>query len=404
MRIYEMILYSMNSMRQRNVRSWLTVLGIIVGITSVIVLVGLVHGLKDDLKRQLESFGPRTIIVFPVNIEQTGFAGSSSFSPTSGKLYEKDYEQLRKVQEIEVISKVIIGRTTLVYKNTSVDASVYAVEADAFKKTVSTIEVEEGRFLFSSDQNAVVVGNDFAKDTFDKKLELGSHLIIGDNTYRLVGVLKKTGNTVAQVDNVVYLPFDKGRVLFNDSMVENEISAIRIQIKDGADMDETSEQIESIMLSSHRTTEDKKDFSLITPKFISQQVDNITSALTLFFGAVAGVSLIVGAIGIANTMFMSVMERKREIGILKSLGAGENKIMQLFLVESSLIGVAGGAIGLFLGVTIIQLIRLIANLPAVVYPEIAISAVLFSGFIGIIAGTVPAHRAAKLEPVEALRG
>lgn len=399
-----MILYAMNALRQRNVRSWLTVLGIIVGITSVIVLVGLVHGLKDDLKRQLESFGPRTIIVFPVNIEQTGFAGSSSFSPTSGKLYEKDYEQLRKVQEIEVISKVIIGRTTLVYKNTSVDASVYAVEADAFKKTVSTIEVEEGRFLFSSDQNAVVVGNDFAKDTFDKKLELGSHLIIGDNTYRLVGVLKKTGNTVAQVDNVVYLPFDKGRVLFNDSMVENEISAIRIQIKDGADMDETSEQIESIMLSSHRTTEDKKDFSLITPKFISQQVDNITSALTLFFGAVAGVSLIVGAIGIANTMFMSVMERKREIGILKSLGAGENKIMQLFLVESSLIGVAGGAIGLFLGVTIIQLIRLIANLPAVVYPEIAISAVLFSGFIGIIAGTVPAHRAAKLEPVEALRG
>lgn len=403
MNLLDMIHYAVSALRQRSVRSWLTVLGIVVGITSVIVLVGLVQGLKDDVKSELEGFGPRTVVVIPLNVEEAGFGGSSSFSPTTGKLFVKDYTRLKRLVEIDLIAKVITGRATVQYKTKQVDASIFAIEPNVFKQTVGTLEINQGRFLFSADQKAAVIGNDFAEDTFDKKVELGSELIIGQGKYKVVGILKKTGNTVAQVDNVIYIPFKEGEHIFGDSLVDGELSAIRIQLKENTDVDEATERIESVMLASHRTTKDKKDFSLITPKFINQQVENITSVLTLFLGAIAGISLIVGGIGIANTMFMAVMERRKEIGVLKSIGATQSQILNIFLVESSIIGLAGGALGLLMGVTLIQLIRVLANLPAAVYLEVAIGAVLFSALVGIIFGTVPAKQAAELDPVDALR-
>jgi ABC-type antimicrobial peptide transport system permease subunit len=164
-----------------------------------------------------------------------------------------------------------------------------------------------------------------------------------------------------------------------------------------------SSRIEDELISSHRVSKDKKDFSVITADFINRQLDTVTGLLTLFLGGIAGIALLVGGIGIANTMFMSVTERQREIGILKSLGAKESEILQLFLVESSLIGILGGIFGILLAFLIGFAISALAQINVAISPEVALFASLFSALVGVISGMVPARNAAKMDPVEALR-
>ena len=158
------------------------------------------------------------------------------------------------------------------------------------------------------------------------------------------------------------------------------------------------------MLAAHRVTEDNKDFSVITSDFINQQLDQVTGILSIFLGGVASIALLVGGVGIANTMFMSVAERKREIGILKSIGAREEEILRLFLVESSIIGFAGGFFGLVLAYILSYLITFLSGVTVIIDPSIVIGAILFSATVGVISGVFPAKQAAELDPVEALTG
>jgi putative ABC transport system permease protein len=174
-------------------------------------------------------------------------------------------------------------------------------------------------------------------------------------------------------------------------------------VKEGDDMAAAADEVNTMMLASHRVTEDNKDFMVITADFINTQLDQITGTLTLFMGALAGISLIVGGVGISNTMFMAAMERRKEIGTLKAIGATEKDIERLFLVESSMIGAAGGFAGLVIAFLLILLVNLSGIVSAVFIPWVAFGALIFSAFVGIVAGVFPAKQAAKLDPIETLR-
>ena len=402
MKLHEMVIYALRSLQNRSLRSWLTILGIILGITSMVLLVGMVQGLKDDVEVQLQAFGPRTIIIIPTDVNKVAAYGGVSMAPTSGKLYETDYERVKRVGSIDTITKVLMSRMNAEYKDEAISVSVYGIEADNYQSTSETIQIDVGRFLTSSERGAIVLGADIAQTGFKKAVELGSVVTLAGKQFRVAGILKKSGSSVGGVDSTIFMPIEDARQLLGDSLAPNELSAIRIVVKEGADPEEAAAEIEDIMLSSHRVNEDNKDFSLVTAAYIDSQVSQTTSLLSLFLGAIAGISLAVGGIGIANTMFMSILERRREIGLLKAVGMTENGILGLFVLESSLIGIGGGVIGIVLGAVLLRIVALL-SFPSALPAYVVAIALVFSAAVGVISGFIPARQAAKLDPVEALR-
>jgi len=402
MNIRDMVYYSYNALHYRKLRSWLTIIGIIVGISTIVILIGLVQGLSDDITSQLDAFGSKTIIISPVSTSGAS-AAAASFMPTKGKLYLDDYERVKRVAEVEYITPVINQVTYAKYKKEEIGLSVLGVEPEIFKQTTGTIDIEEGRFLTDSDRKSIVVGNNIAKDQFDEELHPSSVIYISDQRYTVVGVLKKTGTSFTNLDDAVFMPFEEAQDMFDDIMAEDEITGIRLTVKDGEDPEAVAEEITDILLAAHKVPEDEKDFSVITAAFINEQLESITSILTVFMGALAGISLLVGGVGISNTMFMSVLERTREIGTIKAIGASPKDIETLFLVESSLIGFFGGIAGLIFAFIVILLIDLSGFVPAVFIWWVALGALVFSVIVGVGAGVFPARQAARLDPIEALR-
>ncbi|HSB46652.1 MAG TPA: ABC transporter permease [Candidatus Bilamarchaeum sp.] len=401
MNLLEMLNYSADYLQHHKLRSFLTVLGIVVGVSSVILLVGLIQGLKQDVLAQLEDFGPRTIIVSPLSTSTGGGGPGSSFFPTKGKLFEKDFERVKKIPEIQSITKIISGQTTVMFKNESISASIFGIEAGLFDDTVP-VEVDSGRFIQESDRGVAGLGWDVA-DGFDKEVRTQSNIDLAGRRFKVIGVLKKTGNSFAPIDNVVFIPFDDARDLFNQTLLPDEISAIRLTLKEGSDVDAISSQIEDIMRASHRVAKGEEDFRVISPTFINRQFTGILDLLSVFLGAIASISLIVGAIGISNTMFMSVLERRREIGTMKAIGARTFQIRNLFLVESSMIGLSGGFFGIVVAATLGSIISALFGVTFVFDPLVMAGSALFSVMIGLFSGTFPAIEAAKVDPIEALR-
>jgi len=405
MNLREMAYYSLDYLQHHKLRSFLTVLGIVVGISSVILLVGLVQGLKSDVLKQLEDFGPRTIIITPQSATSSGGGfGASSFLPTKGKLFEKDYERIDKLADIASITKIVMGQTTVVFKNESIGGSVYGIEAGVFDDTVP-VEIEAGRFIQAGDRGVAGLGASIATGFKQTKedVKTGSVISLSGKRFRVIGVLKPTGNSFAPLDSVIFIPIDDARELFNNTLLPNEISAIRLTLKEGSDVDAAGERITDILIASHHVTNDTKDFSVITPTFINKRFSGVLDTLTLFLGAIASISLIVGGIGISNTMFMSVLERRREIGTMKALGAKTDQIRDLFIVESAIIGFIGGFIGLFFAISVGLALVYLANIAFVFDPLVIGGAIVFSIGIGLFSGTFPAIEAAKVDPIEALR-
>ncbi len=401
MNLLDLIRFTFRSLVHQKLRSFLTVLGIVVGISSVVLLVGLVQGLKGDILEQLEDFGPRTIVITPINTQKGGGIGAAAqFMPTSGKLFEKDYERVKRLPEIKSITKVIAGQTTVIFKNESISGSVFGIEAGLFDDTVP-VEIESGRFIQDTDQGVAGLGADVA-DGFDEKVRTQSNIYLSGKRFKVIGVLKPTGNSFAPMDNVVFVAFDDAKELFNESMLEGEISYIRLTLKEGSNVTAASEEITDIMLASHRVTEDEKDFGVISPEFINQRFTSVLDLITIFLGAIASISLIVGGIGISNTMFMNVMERTREIGTMKAVGATQEQIRNIFLAESSIVGLLGGILGILLALGLGSLLT-VFDIAFVFDPFVIAGSAAFSIAVGLISGTLPAIEAAKVDPIVALR-
>ncbi|MBN2477904.1 ABC transporter permease [Candidatus Micrarchaeota archaeon] len=403
MRFQDLIFYSFKNIQRTQLRSWLTMLGIVVGISSVVILIGLAQGLSNEVTSELQSFNPRTIIVIPYSLAQAGQAeyAQASFLPSSGRLYEKDIDRLGRIPELELVSKVVYGGASVAFKDEEISAQVTAIEPDMFLETTS-VELEKGRFLEENERHSVVIGNKIADGTFEKNPGINSYLTIGGKKFRIVGIMKEMGSSFGPSDSSIFINFEDGKDLFSESLGENELSAIRILIKEGFDVKEVTERIEEEIAASHRVSLDEKDFGVISPEFVNEQLESVTSVLAVFLGSIAIVSLLVGGIGISNTMFMNVIERRREIGVLKAIGAEDNDILNLFLLESSLMGLVGGIAGIIIGAAILSVINLF-GITTYIGVDILIGGLFFSLIVGAVSGTLPARKAAEVSPMESLR-
>ncbi len=417
MNLESLVRFSIKNIRTRKLRSWLTILGIIIGVASVVALVSIGQGLQQSIENQLSGLGSQLIFVTPGHSRAGGasfgggeFGGFAPRGTTTGNLTGNDLKLIKSIPDVSLASGIINKQAELKYISETVNINIQGSDP-GLQQQFSTVLLEKGRFLATGDDRVAVLGYNVANELFTKPININNVIFINGQSFRVVGILQQSG-AMAQTDNVVITSLVAARRLFTD-IPNNQFSAIIVKIADNVNAEDAISEIENKLLLSHHITEASQDFTITSSQSILSTISQITSTITIFLGGIAAISLLVGGVGIANTMFMSVMERTRQIGILKALGTTNLDVMKLFVIESSIMGFVGGLIGIFLGTIASNIISEVgirvmglgtrgATVTAVT-PQLLVFAMVFSVLIGAFSGFFPARRAAKLEPVEALR-
>lgn len=407
MKLEDAFAYAVQNMKTASLRSWLTIIGVIVGVIALVCIMAVSEGVQKEIEYMLSAFKPTMMFLVPVNVEG---AGSSSFTTlvgapsTSGKLTERDAQSVADIPGIKTVTRMLIGRASVIFKNTSITAPVYASDANIFEMVQEDMKLESGRYFRDGEHGVIVVGNDVKTKMFGKKgVEVGSAIMINGRNFRVVGILEKFKGSFRESDDAMLLvPYDDGMDLFSKQLAKNEVTIIYVEAHEGQNIKELKERIEKKIASNHKVSLEDKDFSVITPDFIENMVGSVFLVLSTFLIVITLIASVVAGIGVANTMFMAVLERTREIGVLKAMGATEKDILLVFLIESALIGLIGGLIGLAISYGVLQIAESL-GVPVWLSPNIIAFAVLFSMLVGAIAGAIPARQAARLDPVEALR-
>ena len=417
MRFNKSLKLAVNILVHSKLRSWLTIIGIVIGIAAVVAIVSIGAGMQQNVESRLGGLGADIITITPGGGRASaGFRGppgheqgSTATVTTAENLTKKDVLVLQAVGGIEYIQGTVSGRGEMYYLGEKATISIDGVDPLVWKE-MTTSELESGRFFGPSDYNVVVVGSRIAKNTFKQPLTLNRMITIDDKAFKVVGILKESGGFGGD-DNKIIMPIKAARDTLED-VGSDEFDSIVLKATNTDDVDQIMEEADKKLMISRHLTEKGKDFSIRSAKSTQETMSDITQTMTLFLGAIAAVSLLVGAVGIANTMFTSVLEKTKEIGIMKSIGAKNRDIMMIFLLNSAIVGLVGGLLGICLGTGISSLLPLLGmrmmgmgreGMTTVITPMLLIYALLISIGIGMVAGVIPAYRASKLKPVDALR-
>jgi putative ABC transport system permease protein len=415
MKLKKSLKIALNIILHSRLRSWLTIIGIVIGIAAIVSIVSIGQGAQRTLEQNLNSLSADIITISPgfsramgheAGFREGGSPSGSEITTTSKNLTVRDLMALKSVPNIEYIMGVISGSADTSFLGKSARTSIQGVNTAIWKDIVST-ELSSGRYLIQGDVNVVVVGGRIASSIFTD-IQINRQINIEGKPFRIVGILKESGNSD---DSRIFMPIENAvDVLENKD--EKNFDSITVKIKDISLTDDTVSQLtKKLMLSHGILQENKKDFSVNSLKSMQERVSSTLSSMSLFLTAIATISLIVGAIGIMNTMFTSVLERTKEIGILKAIGAKNRDILTIFLLNSGIIGLIGGILGVILGIIGSGIIGQLAagvsmgraSFSTYVSPTVIIGVFLLSIAVGLIAGAVPAYRASKLKPVDALR-
>jgi len=401
--IKDYFLLSFGNLRHRGLRSWLTILGIFIGIAAVVSLISLGQGLQAFVSGQFEEVGGDKILIQP-----RVFAPPGSVTEDELILTQDDLEAVRKVSGVEDAEGALTRTTVAVNGKEQEIVFVNGVNEkylEFFSGTTFT-EPLEGRQLRDSDRNKILVGyNHVFGNIWNKPLRLGDNLKIKGKEFEIIGVLEKQGNPGD--DNSAWMQKETFRELFTTG---NDEGIIVAKTEKGFNPDRVAEEIEDELRDERNERIGQETFSVQSFSQLLQIFTDIFAVVQAILIGIAAISLIVGGIGIMNTMYTSVLERTKEIGIMKAVGAKNQDIFLIFLIESGLLGLAGGAIGIILGIGIGKGVEYVAALQlgsnflqAVVGLPLILGALTFSFVIGAASGVLPAMQAAKLKPTDALR-
>lgn len=399
-------LLGFKNLRRRGIRSWLTLLGILIGIAAVVSLISLGQGLQAAVGAQFGVSSTEIITVQAGGMTGFGPPGSGVIDP----LYKDDVEAIEKLDTVDLAIARNMPSVKIEFKdkvNFGTAISVPDGDDKDFVYETMELEPEVGRLLKDADTRKVMLGYNFYKENgvFEKPIRPGNTILLQDIEFDVVGITAKKGSFL--MDNVVYV---------NDGPLEelmeygDEVDLIVVKVKHKELMDDSQEDIENLLRQRRDVDKGEEDFSVETPEAALETVNQVLGGVQAFVVLIAAISIIVGAIGIINTMTTSVIERKKEIGIMKAVGAKNSDIFMQFFVEAGLLGLIGGLVGVIIGINIgIVGVMAINNfIGASTAPQINLwlifGALVGSFLIGSISGIIPAMKAAKQHPVQALRG
>ncbi len=414
MKAFDIFKLSLSHVKKSKMRSWLTIIGIVIGVAAVVAIISIGQGMQESVQSRLGSLGADLITVTPGFSRAFGgggFGGGSAGS-ASINLTDKDLNVIKQVPGVLYVNGMVSGRSDMILGTEKTPVSISGVDPVVWRSMVTT-QLETGRYLQPGDSNAVVIGYSLAHETFLQPVTLNRPVTIGNKTFKVVGIFVQSGGGFGGGggDNAVFMPADYARDVITSNVPRNTFTSIMVKVANPELANQVASDIVTKLMPARHVNPRTRDFTVTEFAVIQQQITGVVQTISLFLAAIAAVSLLVGAVGIANTMFMSVMERTRQIGLLKALGATDNEVMKLFLMESGLFGFAGGVIGIIFGILVSILISAVGlraigpggTMSAVITPQLLIFALVFSVFVGIISGVVPARTAAKMNPVDALR-
>lgn len=386
---------SFRSILRNKMRSLLTSLGIIIGVGSVIVMVAVGEGSQQQIKEQIQALGSNLIMVFP----ERGQSSANRLTAADSQKLKNEASYLTAVSGTTRKSFTVIGGTG------DWETTVHGVEPGYLDIKLRTLS--DGIFFnekdLSSRNKVAVIGSTVAEQLFDTQAPIGMQIRINRVPFTVIGVLDSRGNTGMgdDQDDLIYVPLDTALTRLVNSRY---INSIEMSVVSENLMKQAENEIEQILRESHKLSADKaNDFRIMNQAEIIDTVSSTARTLTILLGAIAGVSLIVGGIGIMNIMLVSVTERTREIGIRMSVGARRRDIMMQFLSESIILSLLGGITGIISSIMITAALDNFFNVPAIVKPEIIILSAGFAAAVGIFFGYYPAKKASNLYPIDALR-
>jgi putative ABC transport system permease protein len=399
----ESIEIAFNALLSNKLRSILTMLGIIIGVGAVIAMISVGMGVQQKVTNSIASLGSNMLIVMPGSANSGGVRSAAG---SSQKLKLEDAEAIKeKIKNIDYVAPTVNSSYQVVYGNQNWNTSVYGVTPEYM--AIRDLTVSTGSFITQNDLSTrtrtAVIGTTVAANLFGTVNPVGKTFRIDSSPYKIIGVLESKGQSSMgrDQDDVILIPLTTAQERL---LGITYIQSINIQVSQLDKMDQVQNQIETLLRQRHRIIGNKEDdFTVRNLTSLMETMSSTTTMLTLFLGSIAAISLVVGGIGIMNIMMVSVTERTREIGIRKALGATFKNIMMQFLIESISIGVIGGFLGIVFGISTSLLISKFGGFTTVITAAPIILSFGFSVGIGLFFGIYPARKAAKLDPIEALR-
>jgi putative ABC transport system permease protein len=412
---YEPLASAWSGVATRKLRSLLTILGVVIGVASVIVLMSVGSGAQATIVSNIESMGSNMLFVrggMTVSFQGVrGYAMSSSGGNNTATLTLEDGEAIAAgVPHVAAVAPSSTSNQQVIAGDENTNASVVGITTDY--QTAYNLTVAQGSFIsqyqYDNSQYVAVIGSGVAGTLFPGTDPLGQQMRLGDTIVRVVGVLESKGQSMSgSPDDSILIPLTTMQNSISNSRNssgDHGVSSLAVAIADSDYSSAVSDGITALLRTRHNLAATASDdFTVTSVQELADTISSTVGQLTILLGAIAGISLFVGGIGVMNIMLVSVMERRREIGIRKALGARESQIWRQFLIEAALLTFSGGIIGVALGWGLSSLITRMGLMTTLVSPNTVIMAVGVAVGIGLFFGFYPALQASKLNPVEALR-
>ena len=405
--IQEAFQLSINSIKQQKVRSWLTMLGIFIGIASVTALLSLSGAVNSTIQKQFEMIGSNKILILPGggNFLMSFVGGGTS------TLTIDDVKNLERLASIKSASYYVFQSNLVKFKSQTESMFIMGITpeiASDLGNVFQGMEIVKGRSFKTSDKNVALVGYDLWAGTavLDRPVRLRETITIDGANFEIVGFMSQIGNR--QDDSSIYIPYDQATEMFNK---KNTVDFLMLEVSPGFKLDNIVGIVEDRLRKLHGVKKGEEDFSVQTSENLIAIVGAIISLVQFVFIGVAMISIVVGGVGIMNTMYTSVMERTKQIGVMKAVGAKDSQILTIFMIESGVYGFVGGLIGGLAGFGFAKIIEIglhsegssFLNFNITFSPIIIIGVLSFSFLVGVISGVLPARQASKMNPVDALR-